>query len=136
KLYDKYRQENSDFSIVIKMITDLMNNNEYYHCSHFEIIKNIEIIFYNSRNWKYEINLKGFFLYLFIQANEKLKEEEIKRKIIKKESKRNKNKIENSQRKITRIRNEVKRLLSNEIIQRKCPFLKSNEDFMKVGFNT
>ena len=65
RLYEKYRTETKNLSIVIKMVSELMNNDEYYNYSQSEIKKKIEIIFYDSKNWKYEINLKGFSVFVY-----------------------------------------------------------------------
>lgn len=137
RLYEKYRTEVNNLSIVTKMVAELMHHDEYYFYPRYEIKKNIEIIFYDSKNWKYEINLKGFFLYLYIQANKIiLKEKKIENSRKGQTSKSKENINENSRMDIRNIKNEVKRLLSKEIILRKCQFLKYNEDFMKEGFKT
>jgi hypothetical protein len=134
ELYKKHRHRANVTSIVTEMVKELMKkygSNQSY----FNNLKNkIDILFYNPTNWKYEITLNGFLLYLYLENLEisNIEKNEINTKRINHDNDSG-NKIGNKNRQALRsIKKRILGLLANEKIVQMCPFLLYHQDFKKL----
>ncbi|MDN5845292.1 MAG: hypothetical protein L0H53_03360 [Candidatus Nitrosocosmicus sp.] len=129
QLYEKHKREkNNQLSIVDAMILDVRTSAflaEGYGVT--EVINKIKIIFYDSRNWKYRLNLKGFLLYVYLEASRIYYDEKPNKNTI---NVKTQNLEQNK-----KVLRKFKKLLLEERIQDLCPFLYFHEYFSKAGFN-
>lgn len=115
--------------------------------SSYEIRNKLYDLINNSRYWKYQINIKGLFLYLYL---ENLEIEPIENYYGKKyrlkenvESKNTELKVnQNIEDRIKRLRltrnkkKNIKELLATPLILKICPFLRFQKEFQKIGFKS
>jgi hypothetical protein len=95
----------------------------------------------DSRNWTYKINLKGFFLYLFLETknihyiNRNLQKGGTKsEKLIHRDNR--KMKLNKNSRQINRIKKRIEKIISTQTIHDMCPFLLFQEDFKDIGLDS